>query len=95
MFSGDQDSVIPLIGTRILINGLAKELGLNTTVAYRAWFEGRQVAGWTQVYGDVLAFSTIRGGSHEAPFSQPQRSLALFKAFLEGNSLPEALFIYR
>ncbi|KAK7286668.1 hypothetical protein RJT34_21831 [Clitoria ternatea] len=88
VYSGDQDSVIPLIGSRSLVSDLAKEIGLNTTVAYRAWFEGEQVAGWTQVYGDILSYATIRGASHEAPFTQPQRSLVLFEAFLEGKPLP-------
>ncbi|KAG5086060.1 hypothetical protein JHK82_053457 [Glycine max] len=88
VYSGDQDSVIPLIGSRSLVNGLAKEIGLDTTVAYRAWFEGKQVAGWTKVYGNILSYATIRGASHEAPFSQPQRSLLLLKAFLEGKPLP-------
>ncbi|KAE9612495.1 hypothetical protein Lal_00033256 [Lupinus albus] len=88
VYSGDQDSVIPLLGTRSLVNGLAKEYGLNTTVSYRAWFEGRQVAGWTQVYGDILSFATIRGAAHEAPLSQPKRSLVMLKAFLEGKPLP-------
>lgn len=41
--SGDQDSVIPLTGSRTLVRGLAKQLGLNTTVPYRVWFEGQQV----------------------------------------------------
>lgn len=87
--SGDQDSVIPLTGTRSLVNGLAKDIGLNTTESYRAWFNERQIGGWTQVYGsNTLSFATIRGASHEAPFSQPGRSLVLFKAFLEGKSLP-------
>ncbi|KAL9331458.1 hypothetical protein ACSQ67_001068 [Phaseolus vulgaris] len=89
VYSGDQDSVIPLMGSRSLVNGLAKELGLNTTVAYRAWFEGKQVGGWTQVYGDILSYATIRGASHEAPFNQPRRSLGLLKAFLEGKPLPD------
>ncbi|KAG5556012.1 hypothetical protein RHGRI_006596 [Rhododendron griersonianum] len=91
VYSGDQDSVIPLTGTRRLVNGLARELGLNTTVPYRVWFEGRQVAGWTQVYGDILSFATIRGASHEAPFSQPERSLVLFNTFLGGKPLPEGV----
>ncbi|CAK7340262.1 unnamed protein product [Dovyalis caffra] len=90
VYSGDQDSVIPLIGTRTLVNGLAKELQLNTTVPYRTWFQGKQVAGWTQVYGDILSFATIRGASHEAPFSQPERSIVLFNAFLEGKQAPQA-----
>lgn len=91
VYSGDQDSVLPLIGTRSLVNGLAKDIGLNTTESYRTWFNGRQVAGWTQVYGDMLSLATIRGASHEAPFSQPGRSLVLLKAFLEGKSLPTIL----
>ncbi|EEF50108.1 serine carboxypeptidase, putative [Ricinus communis] len=90
VYSGDQDSVIPLTGSRTLVHGLAEELGLKTTVPYRVWFEGQQVGGWTQVYGNILSFATIRGASHEAPFSQPERSLVLFKAFLEGQPLPEA-----
>ncbi|XWS51487.1 hypothetical protein CRYUN_Cryun12cG0180600 [Craigia yunnanensis] len=89
VYSGDQDSVIPLTGSRTLVGGLANELGLETTVPYRVWFEGKQVGGWTQVYGNILSFATIRGASHEAPFSQPERSLMLFKSFLEGKPLPE------
>ena len=50
-----------------------------------------QVAGWTQVYGDTLSFATIRGAAHEAPFSQPERSLVLLKTFLEGKPLPGLL----
>ncbi|KAF3430919.1 hypothetical protein FNV43_RR25649 [Rhamnella rubrinervis] len=90
VYSGDQDSVIPLTGSRTLVHGLAEELGLNTTVPYRVWFEGKQVGGWTQVYGNILSFATIRGASHEAPFSQPERSLVLFNSFLEARPLPEA-----
>ncbi|XP_057971134.1 serine carboxypeptidase-like 45 isoform X2 [Malania oleifera] len=89
VYSGDQDSVIPLTGSRTLIHRLARKLGLNTTVPYRVWFAGKQVGGWTQVYGNTLSFATIRGASHEAPFSQPERSLVLFKSFLEGKPLPE------
>ncbi|MFX6573058.1 hypothetical protein ABTG52_08745, partial [Acinetobacter baumannii] len=32
VYSGDQDSVLPLIGTRTLVNGLAKDHGFNTTL---------------------------------------------------------------
>ncbi|KAF6165657.1 hypothetical protein GIB67_011759 [Kingdonia uniflora] len=89
VYSGDQDSVIPLIGSRSLVHKLSKELGLNTTTPYRVWFEGKQVGGWTQVYGNILSFATVRGASHEAPFSQPERSLVLFKSFLQSRPLPE------
>ncbi|EEF51706.1 serine carboxypeptidase-like 45 [Ricinus communis] len=91
VYSGDQDSVIPLTGSRTLVHGLAKELGLNTTVPYRVWFAEKQVGGWTQVYSDILSFATIRGAAHEVPYSQPERSLVLFKSFLEGKHLPAVL----
>ncbi|CAM0904852.1 unnamed protein product [Alopecurus aequalis] len=90
VYSGDQDSVIPLTGSRTLVHGLAKRLRLKATVPYRVWFEGKQVGGWTQVFGDALSFATIRGASHEAPFSQPERSLVLFRAFLASRPLPES-----
>ncbi|KAL6576334.1 Serine carboxypeptidase-like 45 [Orobanche hederae] len=90
---------IPIIGSlvkqgisvliyRSLVCRLANQLGLETTVPHRVWFEGQQVGGWTQVYGNILSFATIRGASHEAPFSQPQRSFVLFKSFLGGRPLP-------
>ncbi|CAK7340264.1 unnamed protein product [Dovyalis caffra] len=88
VYSGDQDSVIPFTGTRSLVNKLAKDLRLKPTVPYRAWFSGKQVGGWTQVYGPNLTFATIRGASHTAPTTQPKRSLLLFKAFLEKKPLP-------
>ncbi|XP_057516620.1 serine carboxypeptidase-like 45 [Amaranthus tricolor] len=91
VYSGDQDSVIPLTGSRTLVHQLAGKLGLNATVPYRVWFAGEQVGGWTEVYGNILSFATVRGASHEVPYSQPERSLVLFKAFLEGQPLPELL----
>ncbi|XP_043714732.1 serine carboxypeptidase-like 45 [Telopea speciosissima] len=75
IYSGDQDSGIPLTGTCTLLHGLANTLGLHTTTTYRAWFEGKQVGGWIQVYGNILSFATIRGASRKAPFSQPERCL--------------------
>ncbi|KAL8139209.1 hypothetical protein V2J09_005210 [Rumex salicifolius] len=91
VYSGDQDSAIPLTGSRTLVHQLAKKIGFKTTSSYRVWFAGQQVGGWTQVYGNILSFATIRGASHEAPFSQPERSLVLFRSFLEGRPLPQLL----
>lgn len=89
IYSGDQDSVVPLTGSRSVVHQLAKQMGLNTTVPYRVWFSGQQVGGWTQVYDNILSFATVRGAAHEVPFSQPERSLVLFKSFLQGKALPE------
>ncbi|CAI0411546.1 unnamed protein product [Linum tenue] len=90
VYSGDQDAAIPFIGTRSLVNRLSKQLGLNTTVPYKPWFDDeQQVGGWTQVYGEnnKLSYATIRGASHMAPLSSPKRSLTLFAAFLAGKPL--------
>ncbi|KAJ8449765.1 hypothetical protein Cgig2_001421 [Carnegiea gigantea] len=95
IFSGDQDSVIPLIGTRLLVKNLAKELELNTTVPYRFWLQDKQVGGWTEGYGDILTYATVRGAAHEAPFSQPARSLVLFGSFVQGKPLPDSPSIPR
>ncbi|CAN6458508.1 unnamed protein product [Victoria cruziana] len=88
IFSGDQDSVVPLLGTRALIHKLAGELGFNTTVPYGAWFYERQVGGWTTEYGNMLTFATVRGASHMVPLSQPGRALALFRSFIANKRLP-------
>jgi len=41
--SGDQDSVVPLLGSRTLIRELANELHFKITVPYGAWFHKGQV----------------------------------------------------
>ncbi|RXH92270.1 hypothetical protein DVH24_033166 [Malus domestica] len=94
IYSGDQDSAIPLTSTRTLVNGLAKDLGLQTNVPYSVWVQEKQVAGWTQVYSDALSYATIRGAGHEAPISQPGRSLLMFASFLRGKPLPKAITKY-
>ncbi|XP_022153959.1 serine carboxypeptidase-like 45 [Momordica charantia] len=89
IYSGDQDAVIPFIGSRTLVNKLAKVLRLNATLPYSPWFHKHQVGGWAQAFGDknILSFATIRGAAHQAPYTSPERSLALFTAFLAGSSL--------
>ncbi|XP_075636846.1 serine carboxypeptidase-like 45 [Castanea sativa] len=90
VYSGDVDGSIPFTGTRTLIDGLGKDLGLSVTVPHRPWFEGKQVGGWTQVYGDILVFVLVRGGGHQTPATQPERSLSMLKAYLEGKPLPDS-----
>ena len=42
--SGDQDSVVPLLGSRTVIRELAHELQFKVTVPYGAWFHKGQVS---------------------------------------------------
>ncbi|KAF8079601.1 hypothetical protein N665_1015s0011 [Sinapis alba] len=88
VFSGDEDSVIPLLGSRTLVKELAEELNFNTTVPYGAWFHKGQVGGWVIEYGDILTFATVRGAAHMVPYAQPSRALHLFSSFVLGRRLP-------
>ncbi|KAI4307175.1 hypothetical protein L6164_030390 [Bauhinia variegata] len=88
VFSGDQDSVVPLLGSRTLIRELAHELKFQVTVPYGAWFHKGQVGGWVTEYGNLLTFATVRGAAHMVPYAQPSRALHLFTSFVRGRRLP-------
>ncbi|KAG9146363.1 hypothetical protein Leryth_018416 [Lithospermum erythrorhizon] len=88
IFSGDQDSVVPLIGSRTLVRELAHDLAFEVTVPYTAWLHNGQVGGWMTEYGNFLTFATVRGAAHMVPFAQPARALHLFSDFVRGRRLP-------
>ncbi|XP_073013911.1 serine carboxypeptidase-like 42 [Typha latifolia] len=90
IFSGDQDSVVPLLGSRTLVRELAHDLKFGVTVPYGAWFHKGQVGGWVTEYGKLLTFSTVRGAAHMVPYAQPDRALRLFRSFVNGKRLPNA-----
>ncbi|PKI57485.1 hypothetical protein CRG98_022136 [Punica granatum] len=88
VFSGDQDSVVPLLGTRTLVRELAHDLKFGISVPYGAWFHKGQVGGWATEYGNLLTFATVRGAAHMVPYAQPSRALHLFSSFIRGRRLP-------
>ncbi|XVF39127.1 hypothetical protein PTKIN_Ptkin01aG0010600 [Pterospermum kingtungense] len=88
IFSGDQDSVVPLLGSRTLVRELAHDLNFKITVPYGAWFHKHQVGGWVTEYGKLLTFATVRGAAHMVPYAQPSRALHLFSSFVRGRRLP-------
>ncbi|GAA0174931.1 serine protease [Lithospermum erythrorhizon] len=88
IFSGDQDSVVPLLGSRTLVRELAHDLQFKATVPYGAWFHKGQVGGWATEYGNLLTFATVRGAAHMVPYAQPARALHLFSNFVRGQRLP-------
>ncbi|KAM3714378.1 hypothetical protein ACB098_01G329700 [Castanea mollissima] len=85
VFSGDTDSVVPVISTRLSLN----HLNLTVKTKWYPWYADDQVGGRTEVY-DQLTFATVRGAGHEVPKSQPKRALILFKSFLAGKELPKS-----
>ncbi|KAJ7974440.1 Carboxypeptidase [Quillaja saponaria] len=96
LYSGDQDSRIPLTQTRIIANNLAKELKLVQLTNYGPCYDQQQVAGWSQSFGGLRdgnnvtypTFATVRGAAHEVPFTSPSQALTLFRSFLSGSLLP-------
>ncbi|AEC06203.1 serine carboxypeptidase-like 43 [Arabidopsis thaliana] len=89
IFSGDQDSVIPLQSSRTLVRELAEDLNFKTTIPYGAWFHKEQVVGgWVTEYGNLLTFATVRGAAHMVPYAEPSRALHMFSSFMNGRRLP-------
>ncbi|KAI3670009.1 hypothetical protein L6452_41571 [Arctium lappa] len=96
LYSGDQDSKIPLTQTRIIVNNIAKGIKLTTLTKYRTWYSKNQVGGWSQSFGGLkdgknvtyLTYATVRGAAHEVPFTSPSQALTLFHSFLNGSPLP-------
>lgn len=83
VYSGDTDGRVPVLSTRYSLNSL----GLPISKSWRPWYHEKQVSGWCQEY-EGLTFATFRGAGHAVPCFKPSESLALFSAFLNGQSLP-------
>ncbi|XP_055818689.1 serine carboxypeptidase-like 46 isoform X3 [Solanum dulcamara] len=90
LFSGDQDSKLPLTQTRKIAKLLAQDLKLVALDKYGPWYDGLQIGGWSQSFGGLrkgknvtyLTFATVRGAAHEVPYTSPSQALTLFRAFL-------------
>ncbi|KAK4736939.1 hypothetical protein R3W88_000636 [Solanum pinnatisectum] len=93
LYSGDQDTKIPLTQTRKIAKLLARDLKLVALDKYGPWYDDLQIGGWSQSYGGVregknvtyLTFATVRGAAHEVPYTSPSQALILFRAFLKGQ----------
>ncbi|XP_039161232.1 serine carboxypeptidase-like 41 [Eucalyptus grandis] len=78
LFSGDQDSKIPLTQTRIIANMIARDLKFTSLGKYAPWYNKKQVGGWTESFGrsrkgknaTYLTFATVRGAAQEVPISK-------------------------
>ena len=57
-----------------------------------------QVVGWTQAYGhtmkgkqeSILTYTTIRGGGHEIPYTNPSEALTLYISFIIALPFPSS-----
>ncbi|XP_058781478.1 serine carboxypeptidase-like 42 [Vicia villosa] len=87
VYSGDQDSIVPLLSSRTFIRELANDLKFKITDPYRVWFHKGQVGGWVTEYGNLLTFASVRGAGHMVPYTQPSRALHLFSSVVSGRRL--------
>eukprot|EP00253_Pinus_taeda_P008356 PITA_08356 len=83
IYSGDQDMVIPFVGTEAWIRSL------NYTILddWRPWWVDRQVAGYTRLYENNLMFATVKGGGHTAPEYKPPQAFVMFKKWMSREHL--------
>lgn len=93
VYSGDNDAIVPYTGTRLWVEAL----NLPVITPFHEWWcdaatfqgcNGRNVAGWSTVYGDnnsQFCFATIRGAGHLAPRSRPVESLLLLQSFIKSG----------
>ncbi|KAJ8500691.1 hypothetical protein OPV22_011243 [Ensete ventricosum] len=79
---GDIDAVVPVTSTKASLN----MLDLPIRRAWLPWYIDHEVGGYVVEYKGIT-FVTVRGAGHEVPSYQPERSLAMITAFLQGTSL--------
>eukprot|EP00850_Spirogloea_muscicola_P004289 SM000018S03654 [mRNA] locus=s18:574394:578664:- [translate_table: standard] len=88
VYSGDADGVVPVMGTRLWIRQLVHERILKRTSQWTPWYLKRQVGGYTEEFNDGrFVFATVRNAGHMVPYTQPSRSLELFRSFLLGRPI--------
>jgi len=83
IYSGDQDMIVPFIGTEAWIRSLNYKIFDN----WRSWWVDRQIAGYTRFYENNLTFATVKGGGHTAPEYKPRQGFVMFKRWNSGEPL--------
>jgi len=91
LIAGDIDDIVATAGTRMWLNDLAQQLGLNVSVAWHPYNTPQsQVAGWsftlTAPNGAQLTFASVRNAGHLVPTIQGSRGLQLFTTWVSGQS---------
>ncbi|WRX28844.1 Peptidase S10 [Theobroma cacao] len=77
IFSGNQDAIVPIVGTLNHVNKLAKDMNLNLTKD-EAWNHDNKGEGWMYSYGNLLTFMTVKGANHHVTFSKSSDALFIF-----------------
>lgn len=83
-FSGENDAVLPTIGTFRWMD----KLNLEIKTEFRQWHFLNQVGGHVQQYQNGLTLVTVKAAGHMVPQDQRESSFVMLTAFLNGT-LPE------
>ncbi|EOY13055.1 Serine carboxypeptidase 44 [Theobroma cacao] len=76
-YSGNQDAIVPTVGTLNHVNKLAKDMNLNLTKD-EAWNHDNKGEGWMYSYGNLLTFMIVKGANHHVTFSKSSDALFIF-----------------
>ncbi|GKV20048.1 hypothetical protein SLEP1_g30223 [Rubroshorea leprosula] len=83
IYSGDQDMLIPFLGTQAWI----RSLNYPIVDDWRPWMLQGQVAGYARTYSNRMTFATIKGGGHTAPEYRPAECQAMFERWISEEPL--------
>ncbi|XAR72097.1 Carboxypeptidase D [Bertholletia excelsa] len=64
-----------------------KALILKPISDWHAWYDKRQVGGWSQIYRGQT-FVVVRGAGHKVPLGRPRLALSLWNHFLNDQPMP-------
>lgn len=83
VYSGDQDIVVPHVGTQAWI----RSLNFSIIDDWRSWHVDGQVAGYTRKYDNDLTFATVKNAGHTAPEYQPRNCLVMLERWISHDKL--------
>ena len=86
IFNGDADGCVPYIDNE----AWTQNMNYPVKEGWRPWIVDQQVAGYVTLYDTPTSFqfATVKGAGHMVPQYAPPQALALFQAFISGNTLP-------
>lgn len=83
IYSGDQDMVVPFVGTEAWI----RSLNYAILDDWRSWWVDEQVAGYTRLYENNLTFATVKGAGHTVPEYKPRQAFVIFQRWISEERL--------
>ena len=85
IYVGDVDGILPILGTRVWMALLGKELG-GEVEPWTPWTDSHgQTGGYTVKYASQFTLATVRDAGHMVPYTQPRRGRDVLRAYLDGN----------